>query len=84
MAFVLGWDTKRDQMRFNISLADFTDYSQSEAFREAAAYRFWSVNLTGADRAERLQGYRITSNTFSMLGVEPMDLTTEKCTGVIE
>ena len=72
VAFVLGWDTKRDQMTFHISLADFADYSESQALQEAAAYRFLNVNLTGADRAERVQGYRITANTLSMLGVEPM------------
>ncbi len=72
VAFVLGWDTKRDQVTFSISLADFADYSPSRAFEETAAYRFWSVNLTGVNQAERLQGYRITHNTFSLLGVEPL------------
>ena len=73
VAFVLGWDTARDQMRFNVSYADFVDLQeQSDTFDGMAAYRYWTVNMTGGGVPERLQAYRMTANTFSLLGTEPM------------
>ncbi len=71
--FAMGWDVRRDQMRFQVSAADFQDWrSQCTAFEQAAGYRYWSVNLTGAGEPERIQGYFVTSNLFTLLGVEPM------------
>ena len=70
--FVLGWDLRRDAMRFNVSFPDFLDLrEQNQVFDQMAAHRYWSVNLTGLEQPERLQGYRVTTNVFSLLGIEP-------------
>jgi hypothetical protein len=36
-----------------------------------AAYRYWSVGLSGEGAPERAQGYRVTGDTFALLGVRP-------------
>ena len=73
VAFVLGWDTKRDRMRFNISLADFVALQeQNQVFDQMGFHRWWSVNLTGDGSPERLMGYQVSANLFSLLGVEPV------------
>jgi len=70
--FAMGWDVRRDQMRFQVPAADFQDWRyQCSAFEQAAGYQYWSVNLTGAGEPERVQGYRVTANLFELLGVEP-------------
>ncbi len=73
VAFVLGWNTARDQMRFNVKYADFVDLQdQSDVFDDMAAYRAWRANVTGEGAAERVQGYLMTTNTFDLLGTEPL------------
>jgi putative ABC transport system permease protein len=70
--FAMGWDVRRDQQRFQVSAADFQDWrAQCGAFEQAAGYRYWDVNLTGAGEPERVQGYHVTANLFALLGVEP-------------
>ncbi len=80
VTFVLGWNTARDQMRFNIPFADYVDLktrsqdtseSRGAPIEEMAAYRNWSANLTGGDVPRRVQAYQTTANTFDLLGVEP-------------
>ncbi len=69
VAFVLGWDTARQQMRFNLPLVDALDLGRGVgSFERVSAYQYWSANLTGADAPERLQAYRVTSDTFDLLG----------------
>src|SRR6185295_2118532 len=52
-------------------LADAIDIgARTRAFDAVAAYAYWSANLTGGGRPERLQAYRVTANTFALLGVE--------------
>ena len=73
VAFVLGWNTTRDQLRFNISYADFADLKdEANAFVDMGAYRYWNVNVTGGEMPERVQGYRMTANTFALLGTQPL------------
>ncbi len=70
VAFVLGWDLEERDMRFNVRLADYVDLQQqSRCFDALAAYSYVSANLTGGDTPERVQAYRVTPNTFAMLGV---------------
>lgn len=73
VAFVLGWNNLRQQRRFNIRLADALDVgAQAPSIADIAAYAYWSANLTGADQPERLQAYRVTVNTFALLGVDAL------------
>ena len=44
----------------------------ASALEEVGAYLYWSANLSGGDRPERVQGYRVTGNTFALLGVDPL------------
>ena len=71
VAFVFGWSQERQERRFNLPLADAIDIgAQSRAFEAVSAYAYWSANLTGGDQPERLQAYRVTGNTFALLGAE--------------
>jgi putative ABC transport system permease protein len=72
VAFVLGWDVESQSRRFSLSIADFLDLQrQARSFEHVAAYSYLSANLTGGDIPERVQAYRVTPNTFAMLGVAP-------------
>lgn len=73
VAFVLGWGTETRQMRFNLPLADALDVRrQARSFEDLAVYQYWSANLAGAGTPERLQAYRVTPNTFALLGTPPL------------
>ena len=70
VAFVLGWDVERAEMRFNLRQADFVDLQRRATSLESiAGYSYLSANLTGGDIPERVQAYRVTPNTFALLGV---------------
>ena len=70
VAFVFGWDLEEGERRFNLRNADFVDLRrQARSLESLAAYTYLSANLTGGDIPERVQAYRVTSNTFAMLGV---------------
>jgi putative ABC transport system permease protein len=72
VAFVLGWNAERQERRFSLSYADFVELKQrARSLEDVAAYSYWSANLTGGDLPERIQAYRVTVNTFAMLGVAP-------------
>lgn len=75
VVFLLGWDTVKNRMNFNMSAATFDDLKhRSHSFAALGAYRSWSANLAnleGGDPAERIQAYRLTDGTLSLLGVQP-------------
>ena len=50
-----------------------TSSARRAAFDDVAAYGYWSANFTGGDVPERVQAYRVTANTFSLLDVPPAD-----------
>ena len=57
-------------MRFNLHHADYLDLQRgAKSFQEIAGYTYLSANLTGGDIPDRVQAYRVTPNTFTMLGV---------------
>jgi predicted permease len=61
--------TERDA----VAAANFEDWKeQAQVFEYIAAYRSWSVNLTGVDDPERLQGYLVAPSFFPLLGLKPM------------
>ncbi|HYU80191.1 MAG TPA: ABC transporter permease [Vicinamibacterales bacterium] len=54
------------------SLGDFRDLrSSTQSFESLAAHAWLTINLTGGDRPERVQGFRVTSNFFDTLGIQP-------------
>ena len=70
VAFVLGWDVDEGEIIFNLRQADFFDLQrQARSLESVAAYTYLSANLTDGDMPERVQAYRVTPNTFSLLGV---------------
>jgi putative ABC transport system permease protein len=57
---------------FSVTYLTFLDWrEQNQVFTEMAAYREDGFNLTGAAEPERVIGARVTSDFFSMLGVNP-------------
>src|SRR5262245_4621363 len=71
--FVAGWNLRRNQLVLNVSAADFRDWrAESGVFEQVAGYRYWNANITGGSTPERVQGYRVTANLFTLLGIEPM------------
>ncbi len=73
VTFVLGWDLDENEMRFNLHHADFLDLQRgAKSFQEMAGYTYLSANLTGGDVPDRVQAYRVTPNTFTMLGVNAL------------
>lgn len=54
------------------SLPEFMDYrSQTGRLSGLAAYGNWSASLAGDAVTERLQGARVSANTFELLGLAP-------------
>lgn len=53
-----------------VAPANLLDWqAQAKSFEAIAAYRWWTVDLIGHDRSERLRGLRITPAFFKVLGV---------------
>ena len=69
------WDKlpSRGVMHNEVTVANYLDWkSQTQSFEHLALYRWWSVNLTGVDPPERLQGFLVTTNYFDALGMKPI------------
>lgn len=67
------WSTRTDRAKAFFSIPDFVDLrEQSRTMEEVAALANWSGRLTGIEESERLQGIRISTNAFSLLGVRPV------------
>jgi putative ABC transport system permease protein len=72
---VAVWETvpKQNENRIKAAPANFRDWKeQSKGFDMLAAVHGWSVNLTGAAVAERVEGYQVTAGFFPLLGMPPM------------
>src|SRR5258705_9797953 len=53
------WDKlpSRGVLHNEVAMANYLDWdAQSHSFEQLALYRWWSVNLTGVDNPERIQG----------------------------
>ena len=71
VAFILVTNAASHQRGMNITLADAMEIGQQMTTLErVAAYQYWSANLTGGAMPERIQAYRVTADTFTLLGVE--------------
>ncbi len=69
-----GWRT--DQARQNWTSLSWADYSDlrtgtRDAFTDLGAYRGSAWNVGGVDEPERVQGGRVSSSLFPMIGVRP-------------
>jgi putative ABC transport system permease protein len=64
------WGTRIDFDKAFFSIPDFIDYrDQNQSLEDIAAYANWGTNLTDGGEPERLQGARISTNAFQMMGV---------------
>ncbi|MFZ0731368.1 MAG: ABC transporter permease [Candidatus Sulfotelmatobacter sp.] len=69
------WETvpKENITQAKTAPANFRNWrEQSHSFDQLAAIQGWDANLTGEGIAERAEGYRVTSDFFSLLGVAPL------------
>jgi len=69
---VAVWETSPDNNRRWVAPANFLDWRRdARSFVQLAAYGWYSVNLTGRDRPERLRAASVSGNFFATLGVQP-------------
>jgi predicted permease len=71
---VAVWETipKQNLNHTSVAPANFFAWnSENGTFTQLAASHGWDVNLTGSGIAERAEGYQITQDFFSLLGVAP-------------
>src|SRR5215211_3163987 len=60
------------QDQFRSSGPEFVDFSKSGIFERVAAFESVSRNLTGSDEPERVSAAKVSTEFFTMLGVEPL------------
>jgi len=68
------WDKEPSRgVRHNeVAMANYLDWrAQNQSFDQLALYSWWSVNLTGSDSPERIQGFLVTANYFDVTGIKP-------------
>jgi predicted permease len=71
---VAVWENQgsRGLVRNEVSMANFLDWrAQNHSFDQLGLHRGWSVNLTGLEAPERIQGALVTANILDVLGVKP-------------
>src|SRR6185295_5633354 len=67
------WNARVERDRAPFSALDLADYrDQNSVLDGLAPFINWTANLTGAGDAERLEGVRVASGFFDVLGVSPM------------
>jgi predicted permease len=67
------WETEERGDLSLVSPGDYTDWvEQNHSFENIAAVRDWDANLNSFDEPVRLQGAAVSSNAFSVLGVQPL------------
>ena len=72
VVFLLGTDADSGAIRFALQVADYFDIKhEAQSFEAVAAYTYLSANITGGDIPERVQAYRVTPDTFELLGAAP-------------
>lgn len=60
------------QDQFRASGPEFVDFAKSGIFERVAAFEGVSRNLTGSDEPERIAATKVSTEFFTMLGVEPL------------
>ena len=67
------WSTRIDRDKAFYSLPDFVETRDHVRTLDGfEAYANWGANLSGLGEPERIQGARITSNAFSLMGVNAL------------
>ena len=67
-----GSSLAKGPARFTVSVANLTDYRHdNHVFSGMAGFQITGMNLTESGPPERLSGERVTSDFFSVLGVQP-------------
>ncbi|HEX3249893.1 MAG TPA: ABC transporter permease, partial [Pyrinomonadaceae bacterium] len=69
------WDKapSRGVLHNEVAMANYLDWrAQNQSFDQLALYRWWSVNLTGSDSPERIQGFLVTGNYLEVTGIRPI------------
>ena len=69
------WDKapSRGYTHNEVAMANYLDWrAQNHSFDQLALYRWWSVNLTGIDTPERIQGFQVTANFIDVTGIKPI------------
>jgi len=70
------WENVPKQNDYHLSAApaNFRDWrEQNKVFQRLAALQGWDVNLSGGNVTQHVEGFRVTSDFFSLLGM-PMHL----------
>ena len=71
LVMIWGNFLKLNIERLAAKSAEYEDYrAQAQVFEEVAAFENVSLSLTGAALAERINGARVTTNLFSLLGAQ--------------
>jgi putative ABC transport system permease protein len=68
------WDKapSRGYTHNEVAMANYLDWrAQNHSFDQLSLYRWWSVNLTGIDTPERIQGFQVTANFIDVIGIKP-------------
>jgi putative ABC transport system permease protein len=68
------WETvpKQDANNVKAAPANFRDWTeQNKTFSYLAAIHGWDANVTGNGVAERVEGYQVSADFFTLLGVAP-------------
>src|SRR5262245_31278636 len=66
------WNARVERDRAPFSALDLVDYRDDNTVLDGLApFTNWTANLTGAGDAERLEGVRVDTGFFDLLGVEP-------------
>lgn len=72
---VMVWEQNPHRGWFEnvVSSANFLDWKkQNHVFADMAAFESVPFNLTGDNKPESIVGERVTTNLFSVLGVQPL------------
>jgi putative ABC transport system permease protein len=70
VVFVRGYSNQSSNVGLSLNILNFIEISRrATALEHVTTYTYWSANITGGATPERVQAYRVTANTFEMLGV---------------
>ena len=69
---VMLWEKDKDGSSDNTSFATYVDWrNESHSLEHIAVISYWFPTIIGQDHAEKLEGLRVSTSFFSVLGVKP-------------